>query len=62
MARADSNHTTPLSSLFRDAFVAAAFKAAEEDGLEPALVIVDRPRTLTGGAAEAAPIRTLELA
>jgi hypothetical protein len=41
-----------LSHLFQDPFVAAAFKAAEDDGLAPALVEVDRPHTLDGGAAE----------
>jgi hypothetical protein len=53
MARADSKHTTkPLSALFRDPFLRAAFKAAEDDGLAPALVETDHPRTLDGGAAE----------
>ncbi|SHM07193.1 hypothetical protein SAMN05444159_7595 [Bradyrhizobium lablabi] len=42
-----------ISQLLRDPFVAAAFKATEEDdGLAPALVEVDRPKTLDGGAAE----------
>lgn len=52
MAQADSNHTTKLSALFRDPFLRAAFQAAEDDGLAPALVESDHPRTLDGGAAE----------
>jgi hypothetical protein len=51
MAQADSNHTTKLSSMFRDPFVRAAFQAAEDDGLAPAFVETDHPRTLDGGAA-----------
>lgn len=52
MARADSNHTTkPLSSLFQDPVLRAAFRAAEDDGLSPAMVDVDHPRRLDGGAA-----------
>jgi hypothetical protein len=30
-----------LSHLFKDPFVAAAFKAAEDDGLAPSLVTID---------------------
>jgi hypothetical protein len=41
-----------LSLMIRDPYVAAAFKAAEDDGLAPALVKVDQPRTPNGGAAE----------
>jgi hypothetical protein len=41
-----------LSLMIRDPFVAAAFKAAEDDGLTPALVEIDHPRILDGGAAE----------
>jgi hypothetical protein len=41
-----------ISLMIRDPFVAAAFKAAEDDELAPELVITDRPRTLNGGAAE----------
>jgi hypothetical protein len=52
MARATSHPTTRLSSMFRDEYVAAAFRAAEDDGLAPALVETDHPRTLDGGAAE----------
>jgi hypothetical protein len=52
MAQANSNRTTKLSTLFVDPFLRAAFKAAEQDGLAPILVMVDRPRTLNGGAAE----------
>ena len=36
MAQADSNHTTKLSSMFRDPFLRAVFQAAEDDGLAPA--------------------------
>jgi hypothetical protein len=44
-----------ISQLLRDPFVAAAFKAAEDDDLAPpALVEIDHPRTLDGGAAEVA--------
>jgi hypothetical protein len=63
MAKADSKSTTPtaflsavarihLSHLFRDPFVAAAFRAAEENGLEPSPVYIDQPKMLDGGAAE----------
>jgi hypothetical protein len=41
-----------LSHLFQDPFVAAALKAAEDDGLAPDLVESDHPKTLEGGAAE----------
>ena len=56
-----------LSLMIRDPIVAAAFKAAEDDGLAPNMVEVDRPRTLDGGAAEVAPdtgrrVRALEMA
>ncbi|MDI2103945.1 hypothetical protein [Bradyrhizobium sp. Mp64] len=52
MARATSNHTTkPLSSLFRDPVLRAAFKAAEDDGLSPSMVDVDQPPHLDGGTA-----------
>jgi len=68
MSTADSKTSKPtgfltavarihLSHLFRDPFVAAAFKAAEDDGLAPSLVLADQPRELNGGAAE----RVLEL-
>ncbi|MCW2201346.1 hypothetical protein M2227_003436 [Bradyrhizobium elkanii] len=51
MAQATKQSTTkPLSSLFRDPVLRAAFEAAELDGLAPAAVIVDRPRDLDGGA------------
>lgn len=49
MARAVNQSTTRLSQLFRDPFLRAAFKAAEDDGLVP--VDIDRPKTLRGGAA-----------
>jgi hypothetical protein len=41
-----------ISLMIRDPFVAAAFKAAEDDGLAPAMVQADRPRHRDGGAAE----------
>ena len=44
--------TKPLSSLFVDPYLRSRFKAAEDDGLAPALVETDHPRTLDGGAAE----------
>jgi hypothetical protein len=46
-----------ISLMIRDPFVAAAFRAAEDDGLAPALVEIDNPLTLDGGAAE----RVLEM-
>ena len=63
MTKAASKTTTPtaflnavarihLSHLFQDPFLRAAFKAAEDDGLAPALVEIDNPKTLDGGAAE----------
>jgi hypothetical protein len=67
MPKADRVHSTPrttaseflitvnrlqLSLMIRDPFVAAAFKAAEDDGLAPDLVDLDHPRILDGGAAE----------
>jgi hypothetical protein len=63
MSQADS-HNTRLSTLFRDPFLRAAFKLAEDDGTAPemievytgrddtgALVKAVRPRVLDGGAA-----------
>jgi hypothetical protein len=41
-----------ISLMIRDPYVARAFRAAEEDGLAPSLVNIDRPRMLNGGAAE----------
>lgn len=64
MARATSTSTTKptaflnaaprihLAHLIRDPYVAAAFRAAENDGSAPALVEVDRPKRRDGGAAE----------
>jgi hypothetical protein len=52
MARADSNHTTKLSAMFRDPFLRAAFAAAEDDGLAPAMAEIDHPPSLDSGAAE----------
>jgi hypothetical protein len=67
MAKADRVHSTPrtsssefhlavnrirLSQLIRDPFVAAAFRAAEEDGFEPGPVYADQPKALNGGTAE----------
>ncbi|MEY9607269.1 hypothetical protein ABIF21_000143 [Bradyrhizobium elkanii] len=52
MAQATNQFSTkPLSSLFRDPVLRAAFKAAEDEGLSPSPVVVDLPRTLDGGAA-----------
>ncbi|WLA78824.1 hypothetical protein [Bradyrhizobium elkanii] len=51
MARATHQSITkPLSSLFRDPVLRAAFKAAEDDGLTGELVETNRPRDLGGGA------------
>jgi hypothetical protein len=67
MPKADRVHSTPrtiaseflttvnrlqISMMIRDPFVAAAFRDAEENGLEPGLVHVDKPNVLDGGAAE----------
>jgi hypothetical protein len=67
MPKADRVHSTPpkpasefltlvnrlqISLMIRDPFVAAAFRRAEDDGLAPALVDLDHPRMLDGGAAE----------
>jgi hypothetical protein len=67
MAKANCVHSTPpkpaseflttvnrlqISLMIRDPYVARAFRAAEDDGLAPSLVTIDRPRTLNGGAAE----------
>jgi hypothetical protein len=41
-----------ISLMIRDPFVASAFRRAEDDGLAPALVEPDHPRSLDGGAAE----------
>ena len=41
-----------ISLMIRDPFIAAAFRRAEDDGLAPALVDVDQPKMLDGGAAE----------
>ena len=48
---ADLHPITKLSAMFRDPFLKAAFQAAEDDGLAPAFVQIDNPRTLSGGAA-----------
>ena len=61
MSRADSHHSTNLSSLIRDPFVRAAFEAAERDGLAPLAALVDNPPSLDGGAAVVSD-RELELA
>ena len=54
MAQADSNHTTKLSGLCGDPMLRDAFLRAERDLGDDydALVAVDHPRTLDGGAAE----------
>jgi hypothetical protein len=44
-----------LSQMIRDPFVAAAFRAAEDDGLVPSMVGIDHPKTLDGGAGEIMP-------
>lgn len=44
-----------LSLMIRDPFVAAAFRAAEDDGTAPAWADVDQPKVLDGGAAELVP-------
>lgn len=49
---AKSHYTTkPLSQLFTNPALRAAFKAAEDDGLSPSPVTADQPRRSTGGAA-----------
>jgi len=45
----------PLSSLFRDPVLRAAFRRAEDDGLTGELVEIDRPRRLDGGVSETIP-------
>jgi hypothetical protein len=52
MTQAKHHSITKLSAMFRDPYLRAAFQAAEDDGLAPALVETDHPRTLDGGAAE----------
>jgi hypothetical protein len=49
MAQADSQNTTPLSAMFTDPTLRAAFERAERDGTAPLAVAADRPRILTGG-------------
>ena len=44
-----------LSQIIRDAYVADAFRRAEDDGLSPEPVEADHPKTLDGGAAEIVP-------
>lgn len=56
MAQADKHLITPLSQLFTDPDVRAAFWRAERDGTAPLAVQTDHPRILTGGAA----VRQLE--
>jgi hypothetical protein len=41
-----------ISLMIRDPYVAAAFKAAEDDGLAPGMVETNQPRHRDGGAAE----------
>jgi hypothetical protein len=53
MARANSHHTTNLSTMIRDPFVRLAFEAAERDGLAPLAVLLDTPPSLQGGQAVA---------
>lgn len=57
MARADRDDTTrkiPLSKLFSDPVLRAAFRRAEGDGFDFSIAFAlppDRPRCLEGGAA-----------
>jgi hypothetical protein len=60
MRQAVSIPTTPLSAMFNNPALRAAFERAERDGTAPLAVAVDRPRILQGGAAER--VRELELA
>jgi hypothetical protein len=53
MARANTYHTTNLSTLFVDPFLRSAFEAAERDGLAPLAVLIDTPPSLDGGEAVA---------
>ncbi|MGY4570535.1 hypothetical protein ACVWY5_003605 [Bradyrhizobium sp. USDA 3256] len=48
----NNSSTKPLSRLFRDPYVAAAFRRAEDDGLTGELVEAGEPRQRDGGAAE----------
>lgn len=49
---ATSQTTTPLSALFADPDVRAAFWRAERDQGDAFAIPAERPRILTGGAAE----------
>jgi hypothetical protein len=44
-----------LSQMIRNPFVAASFRAAEDDGLTPDFVETDHPKTLDGGSTELVP-------
>jgi hypothetical protein len=50
MSQAKHHTTTKLWTRFRDPYLRAIFRAAQDDGLAPALVETDHPRTLDGGA------------
>jgi hypothetical protein len=57
MAQATNHHSrltvsVPLSALFSDRLVAAAFRRAERDNGEAFAIVPVRPLTLAGGAAE----------
>lgn len=46
-----ANFAIPLSALFRDPFVAAAFRRAERDGGSAVAVMVPKSPVLAGGTA-----------
>jgi hypothetical protein len=50
MAQATWNPTTKLWTRFRDPYLRACFKAAEDDGTAPAFVETDHSPALDGGA------------
>jgi len=52
---ADSRSTTPLSSLFKDPDVRAAFWRAERDQGRAFAITTVPPKVLSGGAAEPVP-------
>jgi hypothetical protein len=57
MARATNHSTTRLSNLFRDPFLRAAFKAAEDDGTSPELIEVYTGRDKDGALVRAPSVR-----
>lgn len=69
MAQAASDVTTfrriPLSRLFADPALRAAFRAAEDSGLDTSITFAippDPPRSLAGGAAAAIDLECEEIA